>query len=169
MRYVQFYRWGRVLIYSISRFAILYAIFCFELIAAPVNHPCATVIFGAYGAGSRLGEFAKQEGLRPIHIHPRDKDGIESLNRRDIEPVVLAIRERCPTVSIGLSTGEWIAPNLRDRLRYISEWGGIADFASVNFSETGAVEVSHKLLEVGVGVEAGLFQASCGKYPAVCG
>ena len=98
-------------------------------------------------------------GIGAIHIHPRDKEGTESLKRRDIEPVVSAIRKRCPTVPIGISTGEWIEPNLSIRLKYVSEWKGIIDFASVNFSEFGAIDVSRKLLELCIGVEAGLFQA----------
>jgi len=91
------------------------------------------------------------------------------MQRSDIEPVVLAIRENCPTVQIGISTGEWIEPNARLRLRYISEWKGIIDFASVNFSEAGAIEVSRKLLELDIGVEAGLFQADAANKLVVSG
>jgi uncharacterized protein (DUF849 family) len=89
-------------------------------------------------------------GVGAIHIHPRDQEGVESLKKSDIEVVVSAIRMRCPNIPIGVSTGEW---------KYISEWDGIIDFASVNFSEPGAAEVSDRLLELGIGVEAGLFHA----------
>jgi uncharacterized protein (DUF849 family) len=108
-------------------------------------------------------QVAVSRGIGAVHIHPRDKEGAESLQRRDIEPVVLAIRKRCPTVPIGISTGEWIEPNLSTRLKYVSEWEGLIDFASVNFSEAGAIEVSRKLLELNIGVEAGLFQADAAK------
>ena len=79
------------------------------------------------------------------------------------DPRSTAIRKRCPTVPIGISTGEWIEPNLSIRLKYVSEWKGIIDFASVNFSESGAIDVSRKLLELCIGVEAGLFQADAAK------
>ena len=102
-------------------------------------------------------------GIGAIHIHPRDKEGAESLKVSDIVPVVSAIRKRCPTVPLGISTGEWIEPNLSIRLKYVSEWDGIIDFASVNFSESGATDVSHKLLELDIGVEAGIFQADAAK------
>lgn len=102
-------------------------------------------------------------GIGTIHIHPRDNEGAESLKRCDIEPVVSTIRKRCPTVSIGISTGEWIEQNLSIRLKYISEWEGLIDFASVNFSESGATAVSRKLLEIDIGVEAGIFQANAAK------
>src|SRR5262249_48015821 len=102
---------------------------------------------------------AERLGVRIVHIHPRADDGAESLQKHDIEPVIAAVRKACPLVSVGISTGEWILPDLQSRLRCVSEWKGIADFASVNFSENGAVEVAYKLLELGIGIEAGLFHA----------
>ncbi len=108
-------------------------------------------------------------GVGAIHVHPRADDGAESLNRADIEHVVLAIRERCPKIPVGVSTGEWIMPDVNERLRTIAQWQGIVDFASVNFSEPGAVDVAHVLLELGIGVEAGLFNAEAAKVLAECG
>lgn len=102
-------------------------------------------------------------GIDAIHIHPRADDGTESLHRVDIEPTVLAIRERCPRIPLGVSTGEWIVPDVTDRLRCIAEWTGIVDFASVNFSEAGAAEVAQTLLELDIGVEAGLFNADAAR------
>src|SRR5262249_30622302 len=68
---------------------------------------------------------AERIGVRTVHVHPRSNDGAESLDKQDIEPVVSAIRKACPSVSIGVSTGEWILPDLRSRLRCISQWKGI--------------------------------------------
>lgn len=102
---------------------------------------------------------AQNLGIHVVHIHPRDGDGSESLRKQDIEPTVAAIRKSCSPVSIGISTGAWIVPDVQARLRCVSEWSGVVEFASVNFSEQGAVEIAHRLLELGVGVEAGLFHA----------
>lgn len=106
---------------------------------------------------------AVARGVGAIHVHPRADDGTETLQRSHIEPVVVAIRKRCPTIPIGISTGEWIVPDSSARLKCVSEWKGIIDFASVNFSEVGAVDVARKLLDFDIGVEAGLFHADAAK------
>ena len=102
-------------------------------------------------------EIALLQGITVFHIHPRGKDGNESLKASDIKPTISAIRTRHPFVQIGISTGEWIEPDLNMRLKHVSGWEGIVDFASVNFSEAGANKIAYQLLELGVGVEAGLF------------
>ena len=40
-----------------------------------------------------------------------------------------------------------------------SEWTTLPDFASVNFDEPGTTALAELLMEKGVGVEAGLFEA----------
>jgi len=98
-------------------------------------------------------------GVGAIHIHPRNKDGLESLKWSDIEPVILAIRKSYPTIPVGISTGRWIVPDFSVRLQLVSHWKSIVNFASVNFHEEGAAEIASKLLELEIGVEAGLFHA----------
>jgi uncharacterized protein (DUF849 family) len=61
------------------------------------------------------------------------------------------------SVPIGVSTGAWFLPDPTDRLRTISAWEVLPDFASVNFHEAGAVDVARLLLDRGIGVEAGLW------------
>lgn len=102
---------------------------------------------------------AVSRGIGAIHIHPRASDGTETLKRSDIESIILVIRNCCPEIPIGISTGEWIEPDLRARLKHVSEWKGMIDFASVNFSEAGGVGVALKLFELDIGIEAGLFNA----------
>lgn len=108
-------------------------------------------------------------GVDVIHVHPRAQDGKESLHRSEIEPLVLAIRERCPTILFGISTGEWIEPDIAVRLSCISGWRGLVDFASVNFSEARASEIASQLLSLGIGVEAGLFHADAARALAESG
>jgi uncharacterized protein (DUF849 family) len=108
-------------------------------------------------------------GVGAIHVHPRARNGAESLQKSDMEPVILAIHRYCPTIPIGVSTGEWIVPNLSARLKYVSEWTDIINFASVNFDEVGAVEVASTLLKLGIGVEAGLFHADAAETLAKSG
>jgi uncharacterized protein (DUF849 family) len=92
-----------------------------------------------------------------LHIHPRGFDGRETLAAVECGAALDAIRAHCPGIPIGLSTGAWIEPDVERRLALIRQWEALPDFASVNFSEPGALELCAILLEKGVGVEAGLF------------
>ena len=98
-------------------------------------------------------------GAAAIHVHVRDKDGNESLLDADVANTIDAIRAACPGIPIGIGTGAWIIPDLRHRLAVIRRWGTLPDFASVNLHEAGAAEVIELLLERGVGVEAGIWNA----------
>lgn len=95
-------------------------------------------------------------GAGAVHIHPRDRDGKQSLAAQDQAAAISAIRTRCPGIPIGVSTAIWIEPDVALRLRYVQGWTVLPDFASVNFEEPGVVELCNALLERGIGVEAGL-------------
>jgi len=94
-------------------------------------------------------------GARSIHLHPRDAEGGERLDPEVVDGVVGRVRAACG-VEVGVSTGEWIVPDLRRRLEFVRGWTA-PDFASVNVSERGATEVMEALLGAGVGVEAGVW------------
>jgi uncharacterized protein (DUF849 family) len=93
-------------------------------------------------------------GARAFHVHPRDERGRESLRAGVVDRVVTAVRDP-HGLPVGVTTGEWIEPDLRHRLRLIREWTQ-PDYTSVNLSEPGAVEVMQALLEAGIGIEAGV-------------
>ena len=98
-------------------------------------------------------------GANAIHVHVRDELGNESLTADDVALTMVAIRAACPGVKIGISTGAWIVPDLHRRLELIRSWRVLPDFASVNLHETGAADVMRLLLQKGVGVEAGVWNA----------
>jgi uncharacterized protein (DUF849 family) len=102
-------------------------------------------------------------GANAIHVHVCDADGSESLQPEDLAETIAAIRAACPGIPMGVSTGSWIVPNLDKRLALVRAWTVLPDFASVNLHEEGAVEVMRLLLDKGVGVEAGVWNA-----PAAC-
>lgn len=108
-------------------------------------------------------QIAASLGAGAIHIHPRNKDGFESLEWPDIETALHAVHKHSSTIPVGVSTGQWIVPDFAARLQLISRWKNVVDFASVNFHEEGAAEIAGKLLELGIGVEAGLFHARAGE------
>jgi uncharacterized protein (DUF849 family) len=98
-------------------------------------------------------------GAGAIHVHVRDQNGHESLGAGDVSNTLEAIRRACPGIPVGIGTGAWIIPDLRRRLAEIRAWTMLPDFASVNLHEAGAAQVIELLLEKGVGVEAGIWNA----------
>jgi uncharacterized protein (DUF849 family) len=95
-------------------------------------------------------------GADAIHFHVRDEDGYESLAPEDVATCLAACRQALPNVRFGISTGDWIIPDVDERLEMISAWTVLPDFVSVNFHEEGAEQIARMLHQVGVGIELGL-------------
>ena len=102
---------------------------------------------------------AVAEGAGAIHVHVRDASGGESLAPDDVADTINAIRAACPGTPVGVGTGAWIIPDLNRRLAAIHTWKVLPDFASVNLHEAGAATVIRRLLDKGIGVEAGIWNA----------
>ncbi|HET8537406.1 MAG TPA: 3-keto-5-aminohexanoate cleavage protein [Solirubrobacteraceae bacterium] len=116
------------------------------------DHPAMPVTAAELATDARACVAA---GARMIHLHPRDQDGCESLSADVIDAVVREVRAACG-VPVGVSTGAWIEPDLEKRLALIAAWTE-PDYASVNVSEDGALEVMRALRERQIGVEAGVW------------
>jgi uncharacterized protein (DUF849 family) len=120
-------------------------------------------------------------GASAIHLHVRSTAGLkgldaknkshalgkESLYSEDVARTLLAVRSAAAKakidaakVQIGISTGAWILPEPAARLQAVAAWEVLPDFASVNFSEEGAVELARLLFSRGVSVEAGTCDAA---------
>jgi uncharacterized protein (DUF849 family) len=108
---------------------------------------------------AREASAAVAAGADAIHTHVRNKDGAESLDSEAVAETVDAVRAACPGIPVGISTGAWIVPSLATRLAIIRSWVTVPDFASVNLHEAGATEVMRVLLDKGVGIEAGIWNA----------
>jgi uncharacterized protein (DUF849 family) len=118
------------------------------------EHPTVPITPNEVSAQARE---ARDAGAGAVHVHPRGKDGLETLDPGPCGDVVAAVREACPGLPIGLTTGLWISPGGPDeRLRDVAAWDPSPDFASVNVGEDGWVELAELLIERGIGVEAGL-------------
>ena len=76
---------------------------------------------------------------------------------------VNAIRAASPGLPVGVTTGAWLVENPRDRVRLIEQWDVLPDFASVNWHEEGAADVSAALLDRGIGLEVGLWTLSAAR------
>ncbi len=96
-------------------------------------------------------------GAGALHTHPRNAQGEQSLDAQDIAAALIAIRELCPGVPLGVSTALWIEPDVQRRLQQIQAWTVQPDFASVNFSEPGTTELCAHFLSCNVGIEAGIW------------
>ncbi len=94
-------------------------------------------------------------GARHFHIHLRDDSGAETLDPDVVNPATAAIRGGLD-VAIGLTTGEWIEPDVDKRVDLISRWRGV-DYATANVSEDGFERVMAALRTAGAGVDAGVF------------
>ena len=95
-------------------------------------------------------------GCKVFHIHCYDKNGTESLRPEDVNNLISMVKKISPGILVGISTGDWIEPELEKRLGYIRQWENLPDFASVNMIEDDAVVVSKALIARGIMVEAGL-------------
>jgi uncharacterized protein (DUF849 family) len=128
------------------------------LIQAAINggrtreeHPCVPIT-SAQQADEAAAAVAA--GAGEIHVHVRGAEGRESLAAHDVADALSAIREACPGIAVGVSTGAWIAADASQRLELIRSWKVLPDFASVNVHEDGAIELIELLLDRGINVEA---------------
>ncbi len=124
------------------------------------NHPCVPVTPQQQATESVAAVAA---GAGAIHVHVRDAGAKESLAPDDVALALEAIRSACPGVPVGVSTGAWIVADVARRIELIEAWEVLPDFASVNVHETGAEQIMRSLIEKGIGVEAGVWNARAAK------
>lgn len=116
-------------------------------------HPAIPLTPAQLAAEARA---AVDAGADALHVHPRDEHGRESLDAAHIDAAVLAVRAAVD-VPVGVSTGAWIVEAAEDRLAAVRTWTSRPDFASVNVHEDGAAVLADALIELGIGVEAGIW------------
>ncbi len=95
-------------------------------------------------------------GARVVHLHPFDAEGRETLAPEPCAAALRAVRASCPGVPLSLSTSAEIEPDPGRRLDLISHWTVLPDLVTANQGEPGIRELVARLLERGVGIEAGL-------------
>lgn len=95
-------------------------------------------------------------GYKAFHIHCYDKKGNESLKPEDVNNLVSRVKNISPDIQLGISSGDWIEPDLQKRIGYIKQWELVPDFASLNMIEDDAIKIAGELIAKGVMIEAGL-------------
>ena len=127
------------------------------------EHPAVPVTPGEV---ARAAAAAAAAGAEAVHLHARGAGGDESLLSGDVGAAVAAVRQACPGLPVGVSTGLWItAGDHPARQAAVARWAGLPatarpDFASVNVSEEGWAEVARALAGAGIGVEAGVWSVA---------
>ncbi|MBH5333304.1 3-keto-5-aminohexanoate cleavage protein [Streptomyces pactum] len=99
-------------------------------------------------------------GAEDIHLHPKDRDGRDTLEATAVAAAVDAVRAAVPGIPVGVTTGAWATADPRARAAQVRSWTVLPDHASVNWHEDGATEVAAALLDRGVGVEAGIYSGT---------
>jgi uncharacterized protein (DUF849 family) len=120
------------------------------------DHPAVPVTPAQQAAESKAAVAA---GARAIHVHVRAGGERESVDPDHVAAAIEAIRAACPGVPVGVSTGAWIVRDASRRIELIRSWTVLPDYASVNAHEEGSRELMLLLIERGVGIEAGLWDA----------
>ncbi|MFE3852216.1 3-keto-5-aminohexanoate cleavage protein [Streptomyces griseorubiginosus] len=111
---------------------------------------------------SALAESAAEAvaaGATDIHVHPKTPCGQDTLSPRAVAETLEAIRARV-SVPVGVTTGAWAEPDPTARLARVRAWTVLPDHASVNWHEPGAESMAAALLDLGVGVEAGIWSGT---------
>jgi uncharacterized protein (DUF849 family) len=97
-------------------------------------------------------------GAGGFHIHPRDAEGLETLEAAWTAAALEAVRGAVPGVPVGGTTMLGIAGgDVELRLSQVRGWTVKPDFVSLNLEEPGAEDLAGLLGSLGVGVEAGIF------------
>ncbi|MFF2139983.1 3-keto-5-aminohexanoate cleavage protein [Streptomyces sp. NPDC058193] len=99
-------------------------------------------------------------GAEDIHLHPKDRDGRDTLEATAVAAAVGAVRAVVPGIPVGVTTGAWATADPRARAAQVRAWTVLPDHASVNWHEDGAALVSAVLLDRGIGIEAGIYSGT---------
>lgn len=129
---------------------------CLNGARTPDQHPALPVTPDQLAADAVA---AHRAGARAVHLHPKTRYGVDSLEPDVVAAAVTAVRRAAPGLPLGVTTGFWALPDEHARLATVDSWKVLPDFASVNWHEKGAEALARLLLRKGVGVEAGIFHA----------
>jgi uncharacterized protein (DUF849 family) len=99
----------------------------------------------------------RDAGAGAIHMHPHDLAGTERMDADLVNEAAARVRDACG-LPVGVTTGEWIEPDVDRRITMIRNWR-VPDFASVNLCEIGSLRIMQAMIETGIGIEAGVWTA----------
>ncbi|OLC55871.1 MAG: hypothetical protein AUH85_08145 [Chloroflexi bacterium 13_1_40CM_4_68_4] len=106
---------------------------------------------------ARDAQAVVKAGAQAIHVHPRDASGKQTLAKIQHAAAIAALRGAVPKTPIGVTTIASIEPDPKRRVALVRQWTEKPDFASVNWSEGGAAALATALVEMEIGIEAGIW------------
>ena len=95
-------------------------------------------------------------GAFAVHVHPRGRDGRQTMDPKMCDAAVKAIRTAAPRLALGLSTSAAIERDPFARVASMTAWRNRPDFVSVNLHELGWMGIARAALHAGIPIEAGL-------------
>jgi uncharacterized protein (DUF849 family) len=104
---------------------------------------------------------AAAAGAGAYHLQPRDETGAQTLQPGHVLASVAAVRA-ATGLPVGVTTGIWtVDGDVRRRLELVAGWTGAdrPDYASINLNEPGTEELADLLTSLGIGIEAGVWNA----------
>ncbi|MFD6099169.1 3-keto-5-aminohexanoate cleavage protein [Nocardiopsis flavescens] len=98
-------------------------------------------------------------GATALHVHPRDRQGAESLEPQVVGPLMERLRAEGPGVPVSLTTALSAQSDPWRRYDLVQRWASSAlpDSVTVNLHEAGSVDLVHLLDDRRVAVEAGVW------------
>ena len=106
---------------------------------------------------ARDAKAAVKAGAQALHVHPRDASGKQTLSKIQHAAAIAALRAAVPKTPIGVTTISTIEPDPKRRVALVRKWTEKPDFASVNWNEDGAAALATALVEMEIGIEAGIW------------
>jgi uncharacterized protein (DUF849 family) len=93
-------------------------------------------------------------GAFAVHVHPRGRGGVPTLDAKICDAAVAAMRAAAPRLPVGLSTSAAIDPDPFARAAAMTTWRHRPDFVSVNVYELGWMGIARAALHAGMAIEA---------------
>jgi uncharacterized protein (DUF849 family) len=106
---------------------------------------------------ARDAKAAVAAGAQALHVHPRDSSGRQTLGPHQCAAALVAIRGGAPKTPIGFTTIATIERDPKRRVALVRRWTERPDFVSVNWHEDGAAALATACVELGIGIEAGIW------------
>lgn len=126
---------------------------------ARAEHAAVPLTPAELAAEARAAQVA---GAGAFHLHPRDVSGAQTLTAQHVLASVAAVRA-ATGLPVGVTTGIWtVDGDVQRRLDLIAKWTGAdrPDYASINLNEPGTDELADLLTSLGIGIEAGVWNAA---------
>lgn len=100
-------------------------------------------------------------GITSVHVHPRDGNGLETLEPLHVGDAVAAIHTEVPGMEVSVPAARWVMPDPKERIDAVMAWGklgsGKPDVISVNVHDQEWRKVCAAAHSLGIRLELGVW------------